>query len=488
MSATTQRVEGSRKRQPSARVMGAPGRNSSQASVLAPALDLPLIAILATLLALGLVMVYSASFVQAQLIFGKEPAYFFLRQVVWVVLSLGALIVMASIPYRFWQRAAVPVMLVALVALVAVLVFGDLVHGARRTLLHGSVQPSELVKLAVVIYTAAWVASKGRDLSKVTGGLIPFAVLIGLVAGLVMLERSFSVTIIIVLAGVTIFFVGGGDLKQMTITGLIAGLVLALLIWQSDYASNRVEKWWMTLSDPNLAPYDVSKAMEILRQHGGIGTRPENFIQKSSVPLLWSDYLFANVGADLGFVGTVGVVALFAALGYRGLGIALNAPDKFGALTAIGITAWILVQATIHMGASLALIPATGIPLPFMSYGGSSLLACMLAMGLLLSISRSATEKKAPYASFAFGWRNWRPRLPDTFRGTRARTDRSDDGQRVTRPGNNRRARSQAGSRRHSDQHTIDEPVESGWRSSAGKPPSRRRRAARRSPAKARKP
>jgi len=392
-------------------------RSAAQSAV---AFDYSLIAIVATMLALGLVMVYSASFVQALREY-NSPAHFFIKQALWIGLGIIAMTSMAVIPYRFWQKWAILVMVATLLALLAVLIFGDVRYGARRTLFNGHIQPSELAKLGVVIYVAAWVASKGKQITDVQMGLLPFAILMGLVAGLVMLEHSFSITIIILITSVTIFFLGGGDVKQLGITITIGTLVLALLIWQS-YGATRVQNWWQTILDPSQAPYDVSKAMEIIRMGGGIGTRPENWLQKSSVPLLWSDYLFANVGADLRFPGTLLVVGLFAALGYRGLGIALNAPDRFSGLVAIGITTWILTQAAIHMSVSLALIPATGIPLPFMSYGGSAMIACMAAIGLLLNISRASPEKKAPYANFAFGWGNRRSRLPDSGGSRRSKT------------------------------------------------------------------
>jgi len=372
------------------------------------------------MLALGLVMVYSASFV-------RGGAHFFLSQLLWIAIGAGALIAVASTPYRFWQRMAIPIMVIALVLLVAVLVFGDEVLGARRTLFSGRVQPSEIAKLAVVIYVAAWVSSRGKQLAEVEGGLIPFAILMGLVAALLVMEPSFSVAIIVLTIGITIFFMGGGDIRQLLIIGAIGTVVLLLLLWQSDYGFARIWDWWKTLTDPNHVSYSIAKAMEMLR-HGfriGFGADPSNWLDKQSIPLLWSDYLFINIGADLGIIGTLGVVGFFAALGYRGLTIALNAPDQFGGLTAIGITTWLLTQAIIHISTSLALIPATGQPLPFMSYGGSSMVSSMAAIGLLLSISRASAEKKAPYAHFAFGWGNRGPRLSDPGRDQRPETERS---------------------------------------------------------------
>ncbi|MCX6031643.1 MAG: FtsW/RodA/SpoVE family cell cycle protein [Chloroflexi bacterium] len=412
-------------------------RETLAAAVTSRGLDYPLIGIMAILLAVGLVMVYSASFVRAPIVYKVAPEYFFIRQIIWLLVGIVVLIVMARIPYHFWQRMAIPVLVGGLVLLIVVLILGSDRFGAIRQLINGSGQPSEFVKLALVIYVAAWVASKGKDLTQVEGGLIPFALLMGLVAGLIVLERSLSVAIIVLITGVIMFFVGGGDAKQITVTGIIALVVVALLIWTSPYRAERVHDWVAMLSDPRLGSEDMAKIWEILRRGNGIGTNLANWFQKGSVPLLWSDYLFANICADLGFAGAASVVGLFAALGYRGLSIALNAKDKFASLTAIGITVWIMTQAVIHIGASLALIPSTGIPLPFMSYGGSALVAGMAGIGLLLSISRASPEKKRPYADFALGWRDGGTRLPDPGRGERAGTERrtTDDRRRTTDDG-----------------------------------------------------
>ncbi len=398
---------------------GAPKRSAPTRAAIGAGLDYPLIAILATLLALGLVEVYSASFVE-------YGARFFSNQVLWVALGVGVMIAMMLIPYHFWQRAAVPLMLLTLFLLVLVLLRGQELYGARRTLLNGRLQPSEVTKLAVVIYVAAWVASKKQNLRDVRAGLVPFAIVMGIIGALVVLEKSFSVTIIILVTGVTIFFLGGGDARQLLITGTIAAIVLVLLIWEFHYGVTRIKDWWQSLIDPTNAPYTVTQVHEMIRRGGGIMTRPENWIQKVSVPLLWSDYIFANLAADFKFAGALAVVVLFAALGYRGLSIALNAPDQFGALLAVGVITWLMTQTIIHMGTSVALIPATGIPLPFMSYGGSAMVACLAGAGLLLNISRASPEKKSAYARFSFGWRNRGPRVSDSRRsGGTGATQRS---------------------------------------------------------------
>jgi cell division protein FtsW len=311
-------------------------------------------------------------------------------------------------------------MIVALGLLAAVLIFGDDRGGARRTFLSGSIQPSEIAKLAVVIYVSTWVASKGRRVAELSGGLIPFGIIIGLVTSLIILEPNFSTAIVVLTIGIAIFFVGGADVKQLVVVGIIGAVMLGLLMWQYQHSSERIMSWINGLSDPSAAEENVRRALELMRQRNGLLPVPENWSNKLSVALLWSDYLFANIGADLGLIGQIVVVVLFALFGYRCLGIALNAPDKFGALVVIGVTTWILTQAVVHMGTSLALIPATGQPLPLMSYGGSSMMFSMAALGLVLGIGRASPEKKSVYASFAFGGRDRRSRVPDLDGGRRA--------------------------------------------------------------------
>ena len=375
--------------------------------------DYPLLAIMAIILAVGLVMVFSASYPT----FGVKN---FLKQVAWLGLGVVVLIVMARIPYDWWQRLAIPIMIVALVLLAAVLIFGDEVLRAKRTFLNGSVQPSEIAKLAVVIYVSTWVASKGKRISELSGGLIPFGIIIGLVTSLIILEPNFSTAIVVLTIGIAIFFVGGADVKQLVVVGIIGAVMLGLLMWQYQHSSERIMSWVNGLSDPSAAEENVRRALALMRQRNGLLPDQANWTNKLSVALLWSDYLFANIGADLGLIGQIVVVVLFAVFGYRCLGIALNAPDKFGALVVIGVTTWILTQAVIHMGTSLALIPATGQPLPLMSYGGSSLVITMAALGLVLGIGHASPEKKSVYASFTFGGRDRRSRVPDLDGGGRA--------------------------------------------------------------------
>jgi len=405
-----------------------PPRGAGLAGAAPTAPDYPLIVIMATLLGLGLFMVFSASF-------ASQGTTFFQKQIAWIALSVVACGIMAFIPFGVWRQLAIPIMFVTIVALVAVLVMGTGQFGGRRLLFGSSFQPSEFAKLAVTIYVAAWVAARGDKISGFQDGLVPFMIIMFSVTGLIILEHSISVTIIVLTIGLSIFFVGGGNLKQLAILLAIGIPSLAVTMVLSDYPLKRLQEWYAVHFNPAAISPDTLRILALLKTGGGLGTDPVFWQSKTGVPLLWTDYLFANIGKDLGLPGMLLVMALYVALAYRGLTIALNTRDRFAALAAIGVTIWISVQAAIHMGASLMLIPTTGQPLPFMSYGGSSLLATMIAAGLLLSISRSETEKKAIHAHFGFGWRDWRPHLPH-FDGSQRtkdpghsvrKPDRSDD-------------------------------------------------------------
>jgi cell division protein FtsW len=371
--------------------------------------DYPLIAIVAVMLALGLALVFSASYAYA----GTE---YFVRQGLWIALGIVAAFIMANIDYRVWRTLALPIMIAALGLLVAVLFFGEDLGGARRTF-SGSIQPGEIAKLAVVIYVSAWVASKGRQLSQVREGLLPFIIIMGSVALLLVLEPSFSVTMIVLIIGASIFFVGGGQVGQILLLGVVTAPALVLLFWRSGYAAERINRWLSGLRSSGQAPSDTIMVWQ--KQ----AFDPQSIVDRiagfSRVPLPWSDYLYAYTAELLGFLGALLIVVLYALLAYRLLAVALNAPDRFATFMAVGITAWVVAQALIHIGASTRLLPETGQPLPFMSYGGSAMLACMAALGLMQSIARASPAKKALNANLVFGGWNRRPRLSDSDRGER---------------------------------------------------------------------
>ena len=377
----------------------------------APQLDYPLLIVVGVLAALGLMMVYSTTFDWGYQQFG-EPAYFALRQALWLLLGIGALWVTARMDYAGLHRFSIPLMGLGLALLVAVLLFGQEVLGAQRAFLNGSIQPSEPVKLIAVIYIADWLASKGDKIRDVSYGLVPFAVVIGIIAGLIVLQPDFGTTIAIVLTAGIMFFLAGADLLQMVVGLLVSGGTLLVLIMNSPYAQERIDSYVAALQNPEHASYQLQQALIAIGSGGitgqGLGASHQKF---GYLPVPHTDSVFAVLGEELGLMGGLAVLALFAFLAYRGFRIALHAPDKFGMLVAAGVTSWIVLEALINIAVITGTLPLTGIPLPFISYGGSSLVSLMAAIGLLQSVARGSRKGLTRSAFMDRRRRNGRPRL-----------------------------------------------------------------------------
>ncbi|MBC7249265.1 MAG: putative lipid II flippase FtsW [Anaerolineae bacterium] len=377
-------------------------------------IDYVLIITVAALLIVGLMMVYSSTFDLAYKGFG-DPGYFFRRQILWTVLGLVALIVLARIDYHFWQRMAILLMVGALLLLGIVLVVGNTRFGGQRWLLPGgSVQPSELCKLAVVIYIAAWLSSKGERIRQVTYGLIPFAILIGLVTGLIMFQPDLSTAALIALTGGAMFFIAGADLLQLLISLVFGGATFVFLITQMPHSATRVAAFLNPDSDPNGIAYHIRQTLIALGCGGwtgvGLGAGRQKF---GYMPAAHTDAIFAVLGEELGLIGCLFVIGLFVALAYRGFKIALEAPDAFGTVLASGLTCSLIIQALVNIAVVTATLPYAGVPLPFISYGGSSLVVALASVGLLLSISRKriTTRRMSARARNSVGGRNWGARV-----------------------------------------------------------------------------
>lgn len=407
--------------------------------------DFVLLGIVTVLIGLGLVMVFSASYALANDYF-EDSTYYLMRQLQW--LAIGTVVMVAAIlfDYRRLRHLSVAMMMVTVLLLLAVLLVGGERLGATRYLGRGgSIQPSELAKLTITIYIAYWLTSKGDRLRNVSYGLLPFAVLLGLVAGLIVLQPDFDTTVIIVVASLVMFFVAGADLRQLLVSLAVAALTLYLAILRTDYASQRIADFAVGLTDPLKSSDQVWKSVKALATGGllgtGLGDAQSKFL--GGVPLPWSDSIFAIIGEELGLIGTITVVALFVALTLRGLQIALRSQDRFGLVLGCGLTAWLAFQAFTNMAVSTAMLPYSGQTLPFISYGGSSLVTCMAAVGVLLSISRYGTRDPAPTrrsgepagteppdaaraqpaARGGGRWNRW-PRLPDLGRARGVSTPR----------------------------------------------------------------
>jgi cell division protein FtsW len=336
------------------------------------------------------------------------------------------MVVTMRIPYTFWQRWSVLLMIGAFFALSAVIVLGVEILGSTRTLLSGSIQPAEPAQIIIIVYVSAWLASKGERIRDVQVGLIPFAVLMGIVTLLLVAQPKISTAILLVATASIMFFIAGAELRQLFVVGLAGTTTFWLIIRYSSYAGPRIERYLEGISNPlESQEWQATRTLRAIVNGGvfGQGLGGSDYKLPGGVPLGWSDNIFAIIGEELGLLGTLLLIFLFCLLIYRGLRTALHAPDTFGMLLATGITSLLALQALLNAGVALAIAPATGVTLPFISYGGSSLLTVMAAIGILLSISReagaaspSSTDPHTAYARFNFGWGNGGTRLPRASR------------------------------------------------------------------------
>jgi len=364
------------------------------------------------LLVVGLLVVYSASFAVGELEYG-DTNYFIIRQAGAAVVGLGFLWFFMRLDYHFLRTASLLMIVLALVGLLAVLVPGIGVerNGAQRWLNLGPLpplQPSEFAKLAIIVYIAAWLASRRDNIKHFSMGFVPFTLMIGLVASLVLLEPDMGTTVIIVLTTCTLFFVAGAPLSHLGLLILGGGLISWSMISITDYQADRIVSFLSPEQDPEGLGFHIIQLLIALGSGGpaglGWGASRQKFFY---VPGSHTDGVFAIIGEELGFVGAVAVIALFAFLVYRAIRTALNAQDHFGAYLAVGILSWIAYQTLINIGGITRSIPMTGIPLPFVSYGGSALVATLAGIGMLLSVSRYSQnqgyrQREAPRARFRF--------------------------------------------------------------------------------------
>ncbi len=346
------------------------------------------------LVGLGVVMVYSASAIRAQERFG-DPAFFLKKQVLWALIGVTGMVWLMGRDYRGLRPVVLPLLLLSLGMLVLVLVpgIGVKVNGARRWLrvLGFSFQPAELAKLALVGYLARLLAGKEDRVREFAAGVAPPLLVSGVFFLLIALQPNYGTAVVILLSGVTMVFVAGARLTHLLAVGSATAPVLALLFWSVPHVRGRI----LALLHPAQASpkilYQTLQSQVALGQGGSLGRGLGDGMQKLYyLPEPHTDFIFAIVGEELGFAGAALVVAFFALLLWRGMRIALAAPDRFGALLALGITFVIVGQAAINFGVVVGLVPTTGLPLPLVSFGGSSLVVTLLGLGILLSVSQAA--------------------------------------------------------------------------------------------------
>jgi cell division protein FtsW len=356
-----------------------------------------LISVLA-LLCIGNVMVYSASSYAAARYQG-DASYYFQRELMWTILGLIAMLVTIRVDYRQWRRISLVGMLIILPLLVIVLIFGVNVYGASRWIAVGSFfsfQPSELTKLVLALYIADWLARKGKQVSTFLYGLTPFVILVGIVLGLVLLENDLGSAIIIAGFATAMFFTAGANIMQFLLAIACGGLIF-LKEALSSYRYYRVADFLHPFKDIMGINLQLYQALLALGSGGWFGLGLGASRQKTGyLPFPYTDSIFPVIGEELGFIGCALIVILFLFLAFRGFRLARRTPDLYGALLATGITTWLILQAMINIGANTGTIPYTGVPLPFISFGGSSLVVSLAGIGVLLNISRYLQEPEAP--------------------------------------------------------------------------------------------
>jgi len=362
--------------------------------------DYAILVAVVALAAIGILMVYSSSAIRAY-INQDDTLAIVGPQIVWAAIGLVVMAVVMRLDYRVLRLASVPGYVVAVVLLVLVFVpsLNRVVGGSARWLILGplpAVHPAEIAKLALIVYLAHWLANRGTRISTFRSGTLPFLLITAPVALLVFREPDLGTTAVIGLTAFTMFFVAGASLWQYAAIGAM-GVVATLLVGLKGYQADRIRAFLDPWADPLGAGFHTIQGLLALGLGGilGSGLGESKLAGGLYLPNAWNDFIFAIIGEEFGFIGAAIVIALFGILAYAGVRTALRAPDTFGALLATGITAWLCLQAFINIAVVVALVPVTGITLPFISAGGSSLVVSFAAVGILLSISRETLEPGA---------------------------------------------------------------------------------------------
>lgn len=362
--------------------------------------DLPFLVITLTLLGVGVVMVLSASFASAyydlQGETGHNPVYFFSRQAIFAAAGVCVMLIASRIPMRVYRACALPLLLVSIASLAAVLVIGTVVNGARRWISLGftTFQPSEITKIAIILYFSALICKYKDRMRTFRYGIAPFAAILAVVSALLVLEPHFSATIIILAIGASMLFLGGVRLHWFIGAAgvLLVGAVAAVLF--VPYVAARVASFRDPFSDLTGDGWQIVQSLYAIGSGGlsglGLGMSRQKYLY---LPEEHNDYIFPILCEELGFVGAMVVLVLFMLLIIRGYWIAMHARDRFGALMAAGLTTHLALQVFLNIGVVTNFLPATGISLPFFSYGGTALLIQLFEVGLILSVSRQNDNK-----------------------------------------------------------------------------------------------
>ncbi len=358
--------------------------------------DVPLLLVVIALLLFGMLMVYSASADYSFQVYGS-PAYIFMRQLRWMGLGSLVMAFLAWMDYHWWKKFALPLMALSIFALVAVLIIQDTRLGSVRSLFRGSIQPSELAKFGIIIYLSIWLHNRRDQLGNIYVAVIPLGVIMGVVGGLIVMQPDLSAVITIMLLGVLMFFLAGGDVKwflMMMAIGVLAGtIVLRSGLFPSG--PDRVNSFLAGLKDPLQYSEHVRRSLEAFMRGGWIGVGiGKSQTKLNGLPFPHTDSIFAVVGEETGFLGSGMLVILYLLLLWRGWKISRNAPDGLGMLLGGGLAFWLMLEASINMLVMVGLLPFAGNALPFISSGGSNMMVMMASVGILFNISRMSAKSQ----------------------------------------------------------------------------------------------
>lgn len=333
---------------------------------------------------------------------GPSNSFYLWRSFRHVLFGFGAMGITMLIPYRLWQKLAFPLFVATLLLLVALFIPGLRAEwGTSQSWLRMgplSMQPSELLKLTLVFYLALWLQKRTQLISTWKDGFVPFATLLSLSTILVALQPDLGSFLVLSSIAVVMFFVAGGNIFHVLLGGTMAGILGLPLILQKEYIRNRFRAF-LNPEDPAFSEtigFQIKQALIAIGSGGAFGVGYGKSVQKFGyLPEVQADTIFAAMAEELGFLRLLIILTMFGMFIWRGYRIAREAPDRFGFLVATGITTWIAFQTILNIAVNLALFPLTGITLPFISYGGSSLLSLLIAVGVLLNISMYSTEAAA---------------------------------------------------------------------------------------------
>lgn len=355
--------------------------------------DIPFLVILLLLVTLGLVMLYSASYAQSEYDTSYTVSTRYLqKQAVCAAIGLAGMVLLSRIPAQFWKKAAWQIYGIGVVLLLSVLLFGESVNGAKRWINIAGLQfqPSEIAKFSVIVLFARLTEDFGTDAKKFRYGVLGFgAALLGILVPLA-LEKHLSAIMLIGFVAVIMMFIAGTHPKWLILGACLAAVFVVVYVSIMGYAGDRITAWLHPEEDPSDTGYQILQSLYAIGSGGlfglGFGKSKQKYLY---LPFQYNDYIFAIVCEELGLIGALLIIFVFAALILRGYRIALRAADRFSTVLAAGLITLIAVQTVLNLGVVSNLLPSTGIALPFFSYGGTALAVNLGEMGVVLSISRS---------------------------------------------------------------------------------------------------